>query len=178
MKFGVATHFNNYQPTSKRMDHRMNDRRGANQSSSARGGIPLAQLPPGVESFKVVKTGELFYVAERSTSIMQSLGHVYARRGGVGGLTAIPVSTPVVIWSMKASATLQSRAATAQADAPTARKDYQRVLQLLRNAAFAKGMNRDGEKLLHFTEAELLRCVNALVSAEPVAESSPAQRLH
>lgn len=156
----------------------MNDRRGTYQSPSARGGIALAQLPPGVESFKLVKTGELFYVADRPSGPGQSSGHVYARRGGVGSLTAIHVSAQVVIWSMKPVAPAEPRATTVPAKAPAARQGGPKVLQMLRGHAFAKGVNRDGEKLLHFTEADLLRCVNALVSGDTAGETSQGQRLH
>lgn len=156
----------------------MNDRRGTYQASSARGGIPLAQLPPGVESFKLVKTGELFYVTERSSGVMQSPGHVYARRGGVGTLTAISVSAQVVIWSMKPVTPPEPHPAAPHAKAPAARQDHDKVMQMLRSAAFAKGVNRDGEKLLHFTEFDLLQCVNTLVSVEAAGETRQGQRLH
>ena len=43
------------------MNFATNDRRGVYKSSIGRVGIPIGNLPADVESFKLVKNGDLFY---------------------------------------------------------------------------------------------------------------------
>jgi hypothetical protein len=78
-----------------------NDRRGVYKGSFGPGGIALGNLAEDVESFRLIRTGELYYISERQPSKREFSTHVYARRDGIGTLTAISVSAPVIIASMK-----------------------------------------------------------------------------